>query len=59
VQIPGLADATDPRFQGLAFAGDAPPGQEAPLDTWEWVDRVPDAEDEWRSLGDSQCICDA
>ena len=57
--IAGLGTAADLRFQGLVFAGDTLPGQaDDPLDPAAWLDRVPDAEDEWRALGESQCICD-
>lgn len=57
--IAGLGTAADPSFQGLVFAGDTLPGQpDDPYDPAGWLDRVPDAEDEWRSLGESQCICD-
>ena len=57
--IAGLGTAAEVRFQGLVFARDTLPGQpDDPLDPAGWLDRVPDAEDEWRALGESQCICD-
>jgi len=57
--IPGLSTAADVRFQGLVIAQNTHPGQpDDPLDPAGWLDRVPDAEDEWRALGESQCICD-
>jgi len=57
--IAGLGTTANLRFQGLVFAGDTLPGRPGDrLDPAGWLDRVPDAEDEWRALGESQCICD-